>query len=296
MPPGTIEPVSIPWPPPLPPSIQTTFKWKSPPHSLHAPLPLQITAAPMTLGACAARIKSTAMTMKDSAAAVVSEYLIGAEDMAMVYISPDPFYGAFQEELDLRRFDLATHGTAGLNFVEKDQRLFLALINPGTPGAHIPWWRTCICGAWLIKIDGTRVSTIADAMTIFCCLSTTNSCGCSLLFSHPKITPDILSTGLPIMSKSDFSQLTHNQLNNQVDLLEDGLRVLRTRMYDILESGDVRQYVKRVMHLTRGKLLLQDDWSDWQASEFLQLDQYDAQGMFGDPVPVDKDDAVFFLV
>jgi hypothetical protein len=98
------------------------------------------------------------------------------------------------------------------------------------------------------------------------------------------------------MSKRDFSQLTHDQLNNRVDLLEDGLRVLRTRVYDIIDSGDVRQYVTRVRRLTQGKLLKQDDWSDWQASEFLQLDQYDAQGMFGDPVQVDKDDAVFFLV
>ena len=98
------------------------------------------------------------------------------------------------------------------------------------------------------------------------------------------------------MSKSDFSQLTHDQLNNRVKLLEDGLRVLCTRMYDIVESGEVRQYVTRVMRLTRGKLLQQNDWSDWQASEFLQLDQYDAQGMFGDPVKVDKEDAVFFLV
>jgi hypothetical protein len=50
------------------------------------------------------------------------------------------------------------------------------------------------------------------------------------------------------------------------------------------------------MRLTRGKLLKQDDWSNWQDSEFLQLDQYDAQGMFGDPVTVEKDDAVFYLV
>ena len=83
---------------------------------------------------------------------------------------------------------------------------------------------------------------------------------------------------------------------SRVDLLEDGLQVLRTRKYDIVESGDVRQYVTRVMKLTRGKLLRQDDWTDWQTSEYLQLDQYDAQGMFGDPVAVNKDNAVFFLV
>jgi hypothetical protein len=38
------------------------------------------------------------------------------------------------------------------------------------------------------------------------------------------------------------------------------------------------------MRLTRGKLIKQPDWEDWQQSEFLQLDQYEAQGMFGPPV------------
>ena len=50
------------------------------------------------------------------------------------------------------------------------------------------------------------------------------------------------------------------------------------------------------MKLTRGKLLCQEDWSDWQDSEYLQLDQYDSQGMFGDPVAVEEDDAIFHLV
>jgi hypothetical protein len=214
----------------------------------------------------------------------------------MVYISPDPFYGAFEEELDLRKFDLSQHSTAGLNFFKKDQRLFLASMAPATPGAHIPRWRTQIYGAWLIAINGIHITTLADAQSIFHRLSNANSHGCFLLFSHPEITPDISSSGLPIMSKSDFSQLTHDQLNNRVDLLEDGLRILRTRVYDIVESSDVRQNLTRVMRLTRGELLKQDDWHDWQDSEFLQLDQYNAQGMFGDPVQVDKDDAVFYLV
>jgi hypothetical protein len=61
------------------------------------------------------------------------------------------------------------------------------------------------------------------------------------------------------MSKSDFPQLAHDQLNNRFDLLEDGLRILRTRAYDIVESGEVRQYVTRLMRLTRGKLIKQDD-------------------------------------
>jgi hypothetical protein len=50
------------------------------------------------------------------------------------------------------------------------------------------------------------------------------------------------------------------------------------------------------MQLTQGKLLHQDGWSAWQASEFLQLDQYDAQKMFGTPVAATSDNAVFNLV
>jgi hypothetical protein len=50
------------------------------------------------------------------------------------------------------------------------------------------------------------------------------------------------------------------------------------------------------MQLMGGKLLHQNDWKDWQASEFLQLDQYDAQKMLGPPVAVDLRDAVFNLV
>ena len=100
------------------------------------------------------------MTKKEIAAEVMSEYSIGVYDMATVYISPDPFYGAFEEDLDLRKFNLSKHSTAGLNFMEKGQRLFLTSIDPGTPGARIPRWRTRIRGAWLIKINGTRINTL----------------------------------------------------------------------------------------------------------------------------------------
>jgi hypothetical protein len=290
-------PPTAPWPPPLS-SRQTCSKssWCCPPKSLRTPLPLRITAAPHSVGARAARVKSRPLSKKELAAEVVREYAIGSDDMATVYISPDPFYGAFIEELDLRKFDFSRHSTAGLNFLEKDQQLYLTSIDPSTPGARIPRWRTRIRGAWLIEVDGTRVTTITDVQQVFRNLAHTHPSHCSLLFSHPETNPDISSSGLPIMSTQDFSQITHDQLNNRVDLTEDSLRVLRTQAYNIVESGDVRQYVTRVMRLTRGKLLRQNDWPDWQASEFLQLDQYDAQGMFGDPVAVDKEDAVFFLV
>jgi len=48
--------------------------------------------------------------------------------------------------------------------------------------------------------------------------------------------------------------------------------------YAIADSGNVLSYTTRAMHLTRGKLLQQNDWTDWQRSEYLQLDQYNAKG------------------
>ena len=63
--------------------------------------------------------------------------------------------------------------------------------------------------------------------------------------------------------------------------------------YWIIEDGDILNYLTRVMKLTRGKLLQQDNWTDWQDSEYLQLNQYNAHGMFGTPVAATDEDAIF---
>jgi len=50
------------------------------------------------------------------------------------------------------------------------------------------------------------------------------------------------------------------------------------------------------MRLTRGKLKTAPDWSEWQQSEGVMLDQYEEQGLFGEPVPATDKDAIFNLV
>ncbi len=87
-PPGTVTPISVPWPPlPLGPFLNTK-SWKTPPLSLYAPLPLRITDAPHIVGAKAAWVHSQGdqHSKKQITADVVSEYLIGASDMAMIYV------------------------------------------------------------------------------------------------------------------------------------------------------------------------------------------------------------------
>ena len=150
--------------------------------------------------------------------------------------------------------------------------------------------------AWLIKIGSTLISSISDAQAAFKALYKSNSPSVTLLFSHPELWRDISNKGLPIVSSAPFSQQTHDQLNRWWDFTSVADYLRKAPPYSIVESGDVQNYITRVMKLTRGKLLRQEDWSDWQTSEYLQLDQYDPQAMFGSPVAVESNEAVFNFV
>jgi hypothetical protein len=50
------------------------------------------------------------------------------------------------------------------------------------------------------------------------------------------------------------------------------------------------------MKLTQGKLMKQDDWTEWDKSEHLQLNQYDKQFMFGKLVIAENNSAIFHLI
>jgi hypothetical protein len=108
MAPGTVTPISVPWPPLPPGPILNAKLWKLPPLSLYTPLPLWIMDAPHTVGARAARLRfqEDHRSKKAIAADVVAEYLIRASDTAMICISLDPYGTAFEEELDLWKFNL----------------------------------------------------------------------------------------------------------------------------------------------------------------------------------------------
>jgi hypothetical protein len=139
---------------------------------------------------------------------------ISRKDMVMIYLSPDPYYDAFEQPLDLCKFDIATHVTAGLSLLESGGCLHLATMSPSTPAAKMKNWRTLVKGAWLIKIGDANVSTITEAKSAFQSIHDSGSTSTTLLFAHPEVRPNLSHDGLPIISSAPFSQATHDQLNN----------------------------------------------------------------------------------
>jgi hypothetical protein len=283
--------VPVPWPPSFDFS-KNAPKWDVPFQPQMVPLPLRETALSCPIAAAAACV---CMTPSD-AASIVMAYGIGKDNMATVYMSPDLFFDEFEEDRDLRKWSFDKHHTAGLSLLHHNGRLYLGRMTPSSPGAKVDKWQLHLRGAWLINIGSSTVSTIAEAHAIFKNLYDCGTPLVTLLFLHPEIQQDISNKGLPIVLSTPFSQQTHNQLNHCWDFTTIAKYLCKTLPYKVVNSGNVLNYVTCVMKLTRGRLLRQEDWNDWQESEFLQLDQYDAQKMFGSAVAVESDEAVFNLV
>ncbi len=107
--------------------------------------------------------------------------------MDTIYMSPDPYFTAFEQPLDLRQFDLAKRPTAGLSLYKNGGRLHLATMSPSTPAAKIKDWRSRIQGAWLTKIGSTTVMTIASVKDALAAACLKNASSVTLLFAHPEI-------------------------------------------------------------------------------------------------------------
>ncbi len=206
---GITTPPLVPWPPPCPISHKHD-KWTVPPCPRMLSLPLWETALPCPYTAAAARVRVLAPVALE----IVTEYNINRSNMATVYMSPDPFFGAFKEEINLQKWSFEKHRTAGILVVEHHGRLYIGNMVPGSPGAKVDKWHLHVRGAWLIQVGDTTVSTMMYAESAFKQLYDGGAPTVTLLLSHPELCWDISHNGLPIISTAPFTQLTHDQLNH----------------------------------------------------------------------------------
>jgi hypothetical protein len=89
------------------------------------------------------------------------------KDLVPIYMSPCPYFDAFEKEINLQKFNLSKHRKTGHGLTLVHGCLILVSMSPGTPGAKIPHWHTCIKGTWLIKAGDTTVTTIDEVHLAF---------------------------------------------------------------------------------------------------------------------------------
>ena len=219
-------------------------------------------------------------------ALAVATYGIHSKDLHQVYFSPHCFGHAVVATFDYMGSPTTLHPTAGLVLTETDGQVFLNTISPGTPCAKIPHWKKRLRGARLLQVNDTVISSTQDVVTIFSLLPHKTRGTCELLFSTPELRDGLTAEGIP--------QISLDQLNPR-HFFQIPSPFSSPSIHKSWDGG-VLHYISRSHKLTRGVLLKQSDWDEWQHSEFLQLDQYEIQHMFGEPVPLTNGSAVFNLV
>jgi hypothetical protein len=228
---------------------------------------------------------------------------ISCRDVLPVYFSTDPYHSSFDERLDMRRYHAYGKRAGGMICVATGDRLTLKDVVASSPAARIRAWRTRIRGAWLRKVGGTPVTTEEDVVAALELASAHPEKECMLTFSHPEVRQGLTCGGIPqvnldqmnprrMMDPSFYSVAMEAEKARGVffpDRPHNGL-------LKVQESGGVLNYITSAMKLTRGKLLQGPEWTEWHKSEWKQLDQYEAQGMFGEPIKIKSMDTVFRLV
>jgi hypothetical protein len=289
------------------PPLPTVAPSKAPFPATTVPFPLRVSVNPSAYSAAAALTAMDVTPVTDASAPLPSKRLehdmildhdITSRDVEMVYLSPSCYDNAFEEELDLRRFNHGTAPTAGLECTISNGKVILSGMTPSTPGAKIRAWRSRLRGARILRVNEYEISSVKDIEDTLLQLSAQGFRKCRLLLAHSILRDGLVETGIP--------QINVDQLNNRYSFQDTDVMTqeqydqwfasLPTSFYEIVKEGGVLNFTTSCHKLTRRILLQQDDWTDSEQSEWKQLDQYEQQFMFGTPCPMQKHDAVFNLI
>lgn len=212
----------------------------------------------------------------------------------------------------------------GLTLEEEDGGLLcLKDVAWGTPSAQLKRWQSRLQHGYLREIDRKSVWQICDVKDAVQAARANRLGRLALTLTHCEVPAGITLAGIPQLSMDHLNTIRHHLAEAQQDGNE---RICGTvmakwvvmrriclnldQLQHVSEAQAAVQSVYQQLHdevvqkermasqekLTRQQLLLRKDWGDWKRSEFKQLDQYNAQGMFGEPVLQPKGASVFHFV
>ena len=142
-------------------------------------------------------------------------------------------------------------------------QVFVKNCQEGTAVSKINKWRSLIRNSVVRSVNNKPVRTIQDFIEHIAEARRNHQPKVQIRFAKPAIRCDEATDILQLR----FDQLRHlNQLHVELRQPQDELR-------------------DAFLNYTRAKLRKRDDYQEWRASEWNQLDKYELQNMFGDPIP-----------
>jgi hypothetical protein len=217
----------------------------------------------------------------------VKDFCITARNLAQVSISPHAYKDGFPIKLDLRHGCFHNHPACVMKFTVENEQLILQHIEKCTLASKIPCWCSELCGAWLRKIGDDKIHCSKDVHRSLISLIALGAPSCTLIFSHPETLHSLINDGIP--------QVNIDQPNPKTLFFGFSLPDIPVTQQcsHVAYDGNVYNFTSLAMQLMQGKLLKTAEWSEWQQAEVTMLDQYKAQGLFGKPVQVDSNEAVY---
>jgi hypothetical protein len=162
--------------------------------------------------------------------------------------------------------------TLGFLLSEDNQHgnVYLHGCQEGTSASRLPRWKAELRHAILLTVQNTRIHSLSDVTSA---LASARSAHQSYVdFTFARIEPRT-------QVDTDIPQLHYDQLKHIHELL-----ISSVPNPTVLQAQDA-QPLSMELNATRAKLKLQADFDNWIQGEWAQLDKYELQNMFGDPIP-----------
>eukprot|EP00934_Nitzschia_sp_Nitz4_P003732 Nitzschia sp. Nitz4//scaffold38_size140716//78423//80572//NITZ4_003148-RA/size140716-snap-gene-0.165-mRNA-1//-1//CDS//3329550081//3722//frame0 len=205
-----------------------------------------------------------------------------------------PFGPSILERLPV----LGNHPTLGLEIAQHPHYRNTVQVTGCKPGSiaakYIRRYKSRIKGAILLFVDDQPIHQVTHMEQYIVKLRKHHSHHICCIFAQPHWIA-MTGEGIPILHLDQMNVITyHLRSMAHQPVPEWPTDQPRPKMDNTwLNATDNMSIV--ICKLTRRKLKLQDDWAQFQQSEYGQLDKYHKQGMFGKPCPRPSDPAIIVL-
>ena len=235
-------------------------------------------------------------------ATITSDMTLRLDQPYTIELSSDPFDFKTHRTINIR----GSNSTLGLETYQCPvyKRPKLKTCQQSTPAARITKWRTELIDAYVLRINNTPINSKRDIINTIRKLRKENCTTATIHFAtndcqsiHPQLgVPQLYHDQLDTVGKhlweigqsSKSKKWTPIQLQDVIFNNSTRKRlpkhVIKAIKFAIKSVSNVRKPKK----LTRRWLKEQLDWDDWRQSEFKQLNQYEHQNTFSEPMPYPK--------